>query len=434
MNNLFEKYKKSNLARRLASGALWTFSGTAIAKILVLVSGILCAHILGKTEYGELGMVRSTVGMFAVLGTAGLGVTATKYIAQYKNTCKEKVASVYKLTNRFALIAGSVVTTIILLLSDYLATEILKAPHLVDALRIGGLMLFVSVINGAQGGTLYGFEDFKSIAINTLGGSVAEAILMLLGAYYYGVFGALLGFGSGYIVLYVLNYFSIKRDLKLFSIPCFNIKISKEDFSLLYNFSLPALLSSLLVAPTLWVVKTILVNKSGFEELANFEAADYWKVIILYIPYAISTIILPILSDSTISDDKQKYWRIINVNIALNGGLAFICALVVTCLSNVLVSLFGVNYSDNITLIILAFSTVFTSIGNVVGLSLTSKSLMWQGFGFNVLWAVMTISFSYISISYGFGSKGVASSILLSYFIHAVIQLIYLNTHLNKHK
>ena len=426
MNNLFEKYKNSHLARRLASGAIWTFSGTAFAKLLVLVSGVLCAHVLGKAEYGELGMVRSTVGMFTVLGTAGLVVTATKYIAQYKSTSKEKVASIYKLTNRFALITGLFVTALILILSNYLATETLKAPHLVNALRMGALMLFVCVINGAQGGTLYGFEDFKSIAINTLIGSIAEAGLMLVGAYYYGVFGALLGFGSGYIVLYFLNLISIKKNLKTFSIPQHNIKICKEDISLLYKFSLPALLSSLLVAPTIWVVKTMLVNKSGFEELANFEAADYWKVIILYIPYAISTIILPILSDSKISDDKQKYWKIVKINIALNGGIAFICALMVALSSNLLVSLFGSNYSDNLTMAVLAFSTVFTSIGNVVGLSLTSRSLMWQGFAFNVLWAVMTVTFSYISISHGFGSVGVASSILLAYFIHAVIQLVFL--------
>ena len=401
---------------------------------MVLVSGILCAHILGKGEYGELGIIRTTVGMFTILGTAGLGLMATKYISQYKSVDTFKVASIYSLTSRFAILTGTVVTILIIVLSPVLAEKTLHAPNLTNSIRVASLMLFVSVINGAQNGTLYGFEDYKSIAINTLVGSLFESGLMLLGAKIYGVFGALLGFGSGYIVLYILNKRSISKCFRQYGVKVTKNSLQRQDIKLLLSFSLPALLSSLLVAPTIWLIKTMLVRSDGFDELANFEAADYWKTLILYIPYAIGTIVLPILSDSKTSSNPSAYWRIIKYNILINGLVSLLISLFIVLFSPWLTSLFGSNYTDNITLSILACSTIFTSISNVIGLSITSRSLMWQGFLLNLIWALLTIGLSYYFISLGFGASGLAIAVLLAYIIHTINSFLYLNYSINNTK
>ena len=81
---IVERIKQSDIGKRLVSGASWSLIGTASAKFLVLVSGIICARILGKVEYGELGMVRSTISLFVAIGSAGLGLTASKYISEYR--------------------------------------------------------------------------------------------------------------------------------------------------------------------------------------------------------------------------------------------------------------------------------------------------------------------------------------------------------------
>ena len=76
------RYKESPVLKRIANGAFWSLTGIALAKFLVLVAGILCARILGASHFGELGIVRSTIGMFVVIGASGLGYTANKYIAE----------------------------------------------------------------------------------------------------------------------------------------------------------------------------------------------------------------------------------------------------------------------------------------------------------------------------------------------------------------
>ena len=426
IKELLNKIKASDIGSRIASGAFWSFTGTAAAKFLVLVSSIICAHILTKQEYGEFGMVRSTISMFVVFGTAGLGLTATKFISEYKEKHKERIASIYLLTNGFAIITGLIVTVLVLVLAPYLADNTLNAPHLVSSIRVGAILLFITIINGAQGGTLAGVEDFKAIAINTLIGSVAESAFMLLGAYYMGVLGAVLGYGVGFIALYVANYISIRKDLNKIGVRVVISSFNKKDLSLLYKFSLPAALCSIVVSPTIWIVKTFLAKESGFDELAIFEAADQWKIMILFIPTAVSQVVLPILS-SIVGVDKSKFWKVLNLNLYLNSGIALVMAIVISCLSPFIMQLYGKAYvSDYWVLIILAISTIFSSMANVIGLAISSRSKMWTGFLFNCLWALMVIGFARLFTNMEMGARGLALSFTISYAIHTVLQLIYL--------
>lgn len=428
---LVQRINKSDIGHRMASGASWSFTGTALAKFIVLVAGIACAHVLGKHEYGQFGMVRSTISLFVVFGFAGMGLTATKFISEYKKDHKERIPSIYLLTNGFAILTGLLVAIAILFLAPTIADRTLNAPELVVPLRVGALLLFVTVINGAQQGTLAGFENFKAIALNTLIGSIAESVLMLIGGYYWGVTGAVLGFGSGFIVLYVANNISIRKNFLSYGLERRLSLFDKKDLHLLYKFSLPAMLSSLMVAPVFWIVRTMLVNYTNFEELAVYEAADQWKVIILFIPAAVSHVALPILS-SLVNDSQERYWKTLRYNILLNASISAIFALIVCLCSSFIMHFYGKGYTDPMPLVYLVLSTIFTSISTVVGISIQSQSKMWTGFGFNLFWGLMVIGFSYLFLNYGMGASGVALGIMCAYAVHAVLQYVYLRISVQK--
>lgn len=426
ISSLTKRIKSSGTGKRIAKGAFWSFTGTALAKFFVLVSGIICAHILTKEEYGEFGMVRSTINMFVVFGTAGIGLTASKFVSEYKVKHQERIPSIYLLTNGVALLLGICITILVLFLAPLLADNSLHAPYLTPTIRVGGILLFVTIINGAQTGSLSGFEDFKALSLNTLYGSIAESVLMIVGAYYYGVFGAVLGFGIGFIVILFANFISINRCFKQLDISVSYKSFRREDLSLLYKFSLPAALSSFMVSPTIWITKSLMVKISGFNELAVFEAADQWRIIIMFIPSAISQVVLPILS-SMIEDDDRSFWKVLKVNLLLNAGVALFIAIIVSFASPYIIGLYGKSYStDYWTLIILASSTVFSAIANVVGLAISSRSKMWIGLSFNCVWAIMIIVFSYVLMYNGMGARGLAFAFTSAYLIHSILQLLYL--------
>lgn len=422
---LIDRIRNSDIANRMATGAFWSLTGTAFAKGIVLISSIVCAHILVKAEYGEFGMVRSTINMFVVFGAAGLGATATKYISEYREYQKDRVGSIYKLTSNFAFLTGAIVSLSVLLLADYLAANTLNAPYLAPSIKVGALLLFVTVINGAQQGTLSGFENFKAIAINTLIGSITESVFMLVGAYLYGVFGAILGFGTGFVALYITNRYAIIKTLNENEIKFNAIHVDRKDWTLLYKFSLPAALSSMLVGPAYWVARTLLVRNSGFEELAIFEAAEQWRVIILFIPSAVSSIVLPILS-SLSTDDTNRFWKVLKFNLLGNATIAAIIALIVCLFSGFIMNLYGEHFNDKLPLILSAVSTVFSTMASVVGSSIYSRAKVWNGFCFNILWSIMFVGGTYVFVIKGFGASGLSLALLLSYLVHTFLQLIYL--------
>lgn len=432
IDRIRNKFKGSPLTKRIASGAFWSILGTASAKAIVLVAGIVCANILGKTSYGELGIVRSTISLFIVFGTAGLGVTATRFIAKYKKEDTQKVESVIGITVLFSLIMAAIITSLVFLFAEKIATNTLNNVELKRSIQFGSIILFATILNGVYNGINTGFENFKNIAINTLCSSIIEAVLIIIGAYYWGVNGAVIGYGIGIFSLMLFNFIAACKALAQINGELSFLKIKKNDFSILYKFTIPAALSSFLVAPAYWVVRALLVRFKDYGELGILEAAEQWRIIILFIPSALSYIILPILSSYT--DNEKDYKKAMNINILLNVSVAFILAIIISACSNIIMNTYGSDFNNNIPLILLAFSTVFSSFASVVGSAIVSQGKMWTGLVFNAIWGCLFIGFTYLSLRLGYGAAGVASSLLLSYLFHSISQSIYLYCTMKKHK
>lgn len=426
-----DKIKNSSIAKRIISGAFWSLTGTALAKLIVLISGILCAHVLGKEEYGEFGMVRSTINLFVVFGTAGFGVTLTKFVSEYKKTEQSKINGIYTSTNIFVFIIAVIVTVLAMIYAEEIATFTINAPHLKNPIRLGCLLLFITTINGVQNGTLAGFEDFKSIAINTLYGSIAEAVLMLLGGYYYGVSGAIFGYGCGFLVIYICNRISINKNFKKYNITIHYQKPTSEYIKLIFKFTLPLAISSFIVMPTFWINRANLVNSNGFEELAIYEAADQWRIIILFLPTSIGRIVLPILSSISNNDKQNNFWRVVNINLYLNAGVSLFFALFVVLFAQQIMYSYGESYNDTTTLILLALSTIPSSMSSIIGSSIVSRSKIWIGLSFNLFWSIIMISTTYLFISLGYGASSIAYGTLISYTIHFILQFTYLRVTVN---
>src|SRR5437879_2227347 len=79
----YQRVEASPLAYRLARGTFWSLAGSLISRGLGLLSAILVGRILGKEEFGELGIIQSTIGMFGTLAGFGMGLTANKHVAEF---------------------------------------------------------------------------------------------------------------------------------------------------------------------------------------------------------------------------------------------------------------------------------------------------------------------------------------------------------------
>lgn len=414
----------SDIAHRMASGFFWSFAGTGLAKLLSLIGGILCAHILTQESYGEFGMVRSTINMFIVLGAGGIGVTATKYISQYKNKNKERIPIIYHTVHQFGILTGIICTLLVFVFATPICEYLLNSADLHSALRMGSILLFFSIINGVQQGALQGFERFQDIAKSTLAGSIAELIFMLVGAYFLGVNGAILGFGVGFLAIYAVNKFAIRKQFTLYGIKFISLLTTAHAPKIITNYTLPATLSALLITPVFWGVRSLLVQYSNFEELAIFEAADQWKIVILFIPTAVSQIALPILS--SLGDKQASYMKTLLLNCTIVFFVASVLALLITVGSEIIMGWYGKDFANTAPLKILTLSTIFSSVANVLELAIYSIGKMWECFYINIVWAVCTIGGAILFLSKGLGALGISYAICISYIISCAIFAVFL--------
>jgi O-antigen/teichoic acid export membrane protein len=310
--------------------------------------------------------------------------------------------------------------------ADLLAVNLLHRESLVAPLKVVAIILFFIIINLAQNGVLVGFEDFKNKSINTVIGYVIQSAAMIVGAYYWGIIGATVGYGIGFVSIMILNKHSIDLNFRKIGVK-HNLSLVKiADFKILFTYSLPAAISSILAAPTYWIIRTILVRHTSFSELAVYDVADQWRMFVLFIPSTLCTIALPIMS-SISNDNVRQFKKILNSNVLINMGIAMLAAVVLSLFSSIILSFYGKGYTDNMPFIIMAISSIFTSVSTMLGVSISSKAKMWTWCGFNILWGAIAIGSSYYFISVmRLGATGAAFGILISFIIHAIVQYLYI--------
>lgn len=422
----WDRVESSPLGSRMARGAFWSIGGAVLSRGLMLVASILVARVLGREMYGEYGMIRSTVSMFLVFAGFGLGMTATKHVAEFRLSDPARAGRIMAISGLFAVGTGILIAVGLYIFAPWVATHTINAPHLVGELRIGAFILLLNAMNGAQTGALAGFEAFRSIAKVNLWTGLASFPLLIGGAYWGGLRGAVWALAANMIINWLLNHVALRREAARFQVPFSRVGCFVE-WPILWRFSLPAALSGIMVSPVIWACNALLVNQNGgYGEMALFDAANQWRLAILFIPSMISQIALPMLSNFAKIDDFNMYDKVLKCNLTINVLSAAFVALPIIFLSKILMNSYGKEFEGGyLILIVLSLTTVFMAANNVVGQAIASQNNMWIGFLFNLLWAFVLILLSVLMLKKGYGALGLAYASLIAYFLHSIWQFIY---------
>src|SRR5712664_1663 len=116
---------RDSLATHFAIGAFWALVGAVVSRGLTLASSVVAGRLLGPTGFGEIGMIQSTQGLFGIVAGAGLGLAATKFVAEFRSTDPVKTRRCATLATTIALVSGTVMALVLLALSRGLASSVL---------------------------------------------------------------------------------------------------------------------------------------------------------------------------------------------------------------------------------------------------------------------------------------------------------------------
>lgn len=417
---IISRIENSPIGYRLAKGVFWSMVGSMISRGLMMCSTVLVARMLGKTVYGELGMVQSTVGMFGIFAGFGLGITATKHVAELRQSDPHRVGRIIGLSGLFAVGTGGVMASGLFFMAPWLATHTINAPHLASVLKVGAFILFINALNGAQTGALSGFEAFKTIAnVNLFVGLISFPILVG-GTYLGGLTGAVWALVINLCFNWLLNHLALRKEARRYSIP-FTIKNCCRELPIIWNFALPATLSGIMVGPANWTCRALLAKQpDGYNELGILTAALAFQNLLIFVSNMLSAPLLSMVSNAgeSISENLEK------ANILSTWILGVVVAIPLLCFPEIAELIFGHDYatrSFQVTFALVLFCTSIMMFNGGLARILAAKNLLWWGFFSNTLWASMLIGSSIFLV--GWGAPGLGVSLTLAYGFKTVVLL-----------
>jgi len=412
------RIEASEIGYRLAKGTFWSLAGAVISKGLGILASIVVARTLGKVGFGELGIIHSTVALFQLFAGFGLGLTATKYVAEYRKSDPERAGRIIGLSWVVTAVTGGTCAILLAVLAPWLAAHALTAPHLSGLLRITAIALFFSALNAAQNGALSGFEAFKTIATRNLIAGVFTFPIMVIGVLLAGLKGAVWATVVSCAATWFICHLAVRKEARRFNVPL-TFSGCLQELPLIWKFSLPAVFSGMMVTPVNWVCSALLVNQpDGYEEMGIFNAANQWYHLALFLPTMLGSVILPILSERLGQNQTRQSGRLLMLAMKINALLVFPIVLLACFVSPYIMALYGESFRSGWpTLVLVLLTAGLLSVQTPVGQTIAASGRMWIGFAMNTGWAVVFVLGTLLLVD--FGSLGLATARAVSYATHA---------------
>ena len=143
-------------SRRLARGAFWVLAGAVAARVVRIPISVILARLMGPTNYGELGIVSGSIDLFATFAGFGLGLTATKYVAELKTRDPLRAGRILAASTIVAAVSGTILAIALFALAPELGSPNARksAADRFPAYWSSGYALFCHE-RGTDGGALW---------------------------------------------------------------------------------------------------------------------------------------------------------------------------------------------------------------------------------------------------------------------------------------
>jgi O-antigen/teichoic acid export membrane protein len=408
----------SPFAKKIIEGTFLLTLGTVLSRVLLAVAYIALARILTNDEYGHYGILKSTIDNFLIFASMGIGLTTTKYISEYKNTDKEVASSILGTALMTVLVLGVIIACVIFFLSDYIALSVLNAPDLRSLLNIVAVIIVLTAFNGIQNGALLGLQSFKKISIINIFQGLILFLGLCIGGYFYGVPGAIIGNLVATISVTLLIQYMLREECHKIGLTI-SLKKWKSRLKTIYKFALPASLSTIITAPTVWILNTMLVNTpNGYSELGIYSAVIVFTIVIQMLNGSISNVLLPIfLSNDTVHSPKKEFFNYFGAWF-----VALIIAVPLIMFPEIVGFVLGSKYPPDKIKWILSFalfSTLIIAHRQGVARDLIMKNKMWLSVFSMGQWALTScLCFLFLK---QYGSVGFAMSFCIGYIVNLMI-------------
>jgi O-antigen/teichoic acid export membrane protein len=412
------------LKGQLFSAMFWNGVSAVFARGFPVLGMLIAARILGREAFGELGIVYQTIMTLEVFAVAGLGTTATTFVASWLQAEPERVPRIMVLCYGFTALTGGLFAIGFTVGADWIAAAVLAAPALADELRLGGLLALLYALVAVQSGMLIGFKAFRDMAIANFLGGVVTATLLATGAYKAGVAGALYGLGIALALRALLNYLLIRRAMRRHGLHM-RLSLPRAELPLLWRFSLPSVLTMALWTLATWSASVLLVRQpDGMAEMGLLAAANQWFSALMFVPGVLTQVLLPTYAERLAGARPVEAG-----NLALRSALIILLCIVpivalLIAFSPWIARLYGPEFAAGGVVFAIAFlaAGVMAPCGALTNY-LVARQRMWTRLAISLLWTVVLLAGAAILVERG--AIGVAVATLIAYVTRVTVTYVY---------
>ncbi len=293
--------KRQIFSNELLANSTLLFFASLFGSGFLFIASILLAKIFGPTEFANFKIATNLFIFIPSLIEFGIGVTLTKYIAEYKTDQPAKIPHLILSLLKIRVISFAFLMLCLFFFRETIAELFFHDPHQ-SILVLAGLWITGFIYFEAFKQILLGFEDFKTYATSQFLTLFLSALFSLVLGYYYGVFWAILGWGLSYLIGNIPGLFATLAKTRKTPSHSFDTRPILYSYSLpMYSLILPNLLGTALVPLLSLFFSKTLIGLFAFGMI-------FYNGSIL-IPQAFNQVLLPNLSKTKTSIEQTHKLR-----------------------------------------------------------------------------------------------------------------------------
>ncbi|KKR11806.1 MAG: Polysaccharide biosynthesis protein, partial [Candidatus Wolfebacteria bacterium GW2011_GWC2_39_22] len=417
--------------QNLAKSTLWLIISELIFNLSGYVIHSSMGRILGPADYGRYGLVVTLTTMVIILIGNGIPTAMAKYISEIFETNPRMVLVIKRKALLLqSLIIGSI--TILFFLAAPLISRALGDETLTPLFRISTLIIPAFAAASFYFSFYTALHKFNVQSILKTLRSVLKVLAIVGLAYVFGVPGSIVGYAvaalSVFLVAFLLDQLIYTKQIKK-AAKVQNLSLTSEfETKKLLNYAWQVIIFflayELLISIDLYLVKGILHDDylTGI-----YNASLTVGRIPYYIFYALTIMLLPVISKSTAQNKHSETNAVISQSLRLMTILLIPSVILMSQFANPIIKIFySERYLDAaIPMSILAYGVGFLTIFYVMSFVLNgagkTKIPMWIsifGFFLNAI-----LNYFFIK-SYGLNGSAVATTITSFITMIAILYFI----------
>ena len=336
------------------TGFFHIFSSNILNKIMVFAGGIFLVRFLNKQDFGLYSYSQNLLEIFLLINGFGITEGLLQYGSKTRKRIKKEEYVKYSL--KIGLLSNIFIFLILILFLIFGKLKIYEAKKILLMMSLLPIFnTFFSIIQIKLRIELKNREMAKISNVNTF----LNILGMLIGAYFYGLYGLIIGKYVGII----LSIFYSFRYIKYTFIRWKKIEaLSQEKKKDIQKFSFIALINNS-ISQILYIIDIFLIGYLIADKLilASYQIATLIPIALNFIPISVMIYIYPYFAQNS-NDTKwirENYTNLLKYSFFIN---IFISTILVIFSKNIIRLVFGENYLDaQLPFIILSVGYFFSA-------------------------------------------------------------------------